>query len=359
MSAQDSHEIGVIKIMLTKGADGRGIEKIEKTSTSGIYDTYTITYDDGSKTTYTIANGNGIQSVEKTGTSGLVDTYTITFDNGMVETFDVTNGDYISNIAKTGTSGAVDTYTITMASGTTYTFTVVNGDGSLATDIIFDDTTAQLSASTAQGAIDALAKPTFTEASTRANIASGEKLSVILGKIKKFFTDLKTVAFSGSFSDLSGKPGLLREDVLWTNSDPYSSFSDQTISGFSVGLNYYDYIKILFKTNQGANKLKLIEHIVVVPTNQYVPYSDDVCRDIDVWQPTGSSAERGQISNYSRRVYLNMSNESIRIYDCDNVQFVFSGQESDKIDTFHVSKSTYNNVMIPYKIIGCKQLASN
>lgn len=48
--------------------------------------------------------------------------------------------------------------------------------------------------------------PTFTEASTRNNIASGEKLSVILGKIQKFFNDLKTVAFSGSFSDLSDKP---------------------------------------------------------------------------------------------------------------------------------------------------------
>lgn len=48
--------------------------------------------------------------------------------------------------------------------------------------------------------------PTFTEASTRANIASGESYSTILGKIKKFFTDLKTVAFSGSYNDLSDKP---------------------------------------------------------------------------------------------------------------------------------------------------------
>ena len=48
--------------------------------------------------------------------------------------------------------------------------------------------------------------PTFSVASTRANIASGEKLSVIFGKIMKFFTDLKTVAFSGSYSDLSDKP---------------------------------------------------------------------------------------------------------------------------------------------------------
>ena len=48
--------------------------------------------------------------------------------------------------------------------------------------------------------------PTFTEASTRANIVSGEKLSTLFGKIKKFFTDLKTVAFTGSYTDLSNKP---------------------------------------------------------------------------------------------------------------------------------------------------------
>ena len=48
--------------------------------------------------------------------------------------------------------------------------------------------------------------PTFTEASTRANIASGEKLSTLFGKIKKFFTDLKTVAFTGSYADLTNKP---------------------------------------------------------------------------------------------------------------------------------------------------------
>lgn len=48
----------------------------------------------------------------------------------------------------------------------------------------------------------------FTEAQTRTNIATGEKLSVICGKIKKFFTDLKTVAFSGSYNDLTDKPSI-------------------------------------------------------------------------------------------------------------------------------------------------------
>ena len=45
--------------------------------------------------------------------------------------------------------------------------------------------------------------PTFTQASTRANINSGETISTILGKIKKFFADLKTVAFTGNASDVS------------------------------------------------------------------------------------------------------------------------------------------------------------
>ena len=46
----------------------------------------------------------------------------------------------------------------------------------------------------------------FTTATSRTNIATGEKLSVLFGKIAKFFTDLKTVAFSGSYTDLSDKP---------------------------------------------------------------------------------------------------------------------------------------------------------
>jgi len=47
---------------------------------------------------------------------------------------------------------------------------------------------------------------TFTSASSRTNVATGEKLSVLLGKIAKYFADLKAVAFSGSYNDLSNKP---------------------------------------------------------------------------------------------------------------------------------------------------------
>ena len=205
-----------------KGDTGNGISKIEKTSTEGLVDTYTITFTNGDTTTFTVTNGsqgiqgiqgetgndghspiitigengnwfidgqdttkpaqgikgdtgNGISKIEKTSTEGLVDTYTITFTNGDTTTFTVTNGSQgiqgiqgeagndghspiitigengnwfidgqdttkpaqgvqgetgngISKIEKTSTDGLVDTYTITFTNGTTTTFTITNGE---------------------------------------------------------------------------------------------------------------------------------------------------------------------------------------------------------------------------------------
>ena len=48
--------------------------------------------------------------------------------------------------------------------------------------------------------------PTVSEATTRTNLAVGDTLAVIISKIKKFFSDLKTVAFTGDYNDLSNKP---------------------------------------------------------------------------------------------------------------------------------------------------------
>jgi hypothetical protein len=71
---------------------GKGIASISKTSTSGLVDTYTITYSDGVTTTFAVTNGNGISAISKTSTSGLVDTYTISYTDGTSTTFTVTNG---------------------------------------------------------------------------------------------------------------------------------------------------------------------------------------------------------------------------------------------------------------------------
>ena len=48
----------------------------------------------------------------------------------------------------------------------------------------------------------------FIVSSTRENIQTGETHQRILGKVKRWFSDLKTVAFSGNYNDLSNKPTL-------------------------------------------------------------------------------------------------------------------------------------------------------
>lgn len=58
MSLQDSHQISDVKVMLVKGIDGNGIASIEKTGSQGLIDVYTITYTDGTKSTFTVTNGS-------------------------------------------------------------------------------------------------------------------------------------------------------------------------------------------------------------------------------------------------------------------------------------------------------------
>lgn len=61
---------------------------------------------DTGATGQTGAAGNGISSVAKTSTSSNVDTYTITYTNGTTTTFDVTNANVVNEIS----SGSGNTY---------------------------------------------------------------------------------------------------------------------------------------------------------------------------------------------------------------------------------------------------------
>lgn len=138
------------------GDDGVGIVGVTKTDTQGLIDTYTITYTDGSSSTFTVTNGargadgstpnitmsatadntssaNPSVLVTKTGTpdnpnfalafSGLKGQQGVQGEQG--QTGAAGNG--IVSITKTGTSGLVDTYTILYTNGNSSTFTVTNG----------------------------------------------------------------------------------------------------------------------------------------------------------------------------------------------------------------------------------------
>lgn len=54
----------------------------------------------------------------------------------------------------------------------------------------------------------------FTQAGERVNVASGESLAILMGKVAKYFADLKTVAFSGSYNDLTDKPVTIQKGTF-------------------------------------------------------------------------------------------------------------------------------------------------
>ncbi len=105
---QEWHDGGAFSAV--PGPEGVGIASIEKTSTAGLVDTYTVTYTDGDTDTFSVTNGAegvGIVSIEKTATVGLVDTYTITLSDGNTYDFTVTNGSGGSGVPEGGTTGQV------------------------------------------------------------------------------------------------------------------------------------------------------------------------------------------------------------------------------------------------------------
>ena len=89
---------------------GAGLERVDITQVTPTTAVFKFTFADGTSLTTpsitlprgpkgdtgatgaTGATGNGIASITKTGTSGLIDTYTVLYTNGSTDTFTVTNG---------------------------------------------------------------------------------------------------------------------------------------------------------------------------------------------------------------------------------------------------------------------------
>lgn len=185
MSLQNSRQISDVKVLLKMGADGASIVNIEKT-----------------------------------GTSGLVDTYTITLSNGQKYTFDVTNGNGIKNITKTGTSGLVDTYTITFDDDTTTTYEVTNGEGSSAASLPYDNTQSGLQATNVQAAID--------------EIVTESKNDIL------YFTGIACSALTGNFATISDSAitaNHVVSECIFANSQAPKSDVTWTTSNGSLTLN--------------------------------------------------------------------------------------------------------------------------
>ena len=126
--------------------------------------------------------------------------------------------------------------------------------------------------------------PTFTQAATRENIASGNKMSVILGKIMKWYSDLKAVAFSGSYNDLSNKPTI-------------PSVGNGTLTIQKNGANVQT-----FTANQGTNATANItvptkaSDIGAVATTKVLTTKEQIDANTDTGNVAGATAVKAMVN---------------------------------------------------------------
>lgn len=110
---------------------------------------------------------------------------------------------------------------------------------------------------------NSLMNPEFTEAKERKNLTSGEKIHLMLGKIARFFTDLKTVAFTGNYKDLSNKPtSLPASDVsAWAKAKTKPTYTKAEVGLGNVD-NTADSAKSVKYATSAGNATKVNNHTV-------------------------------------------------------------------------------------------------
>lgn len=147
-------------------------------------------------------------------------------------------------------------------------------------------------------------KPTFTQAATRDNIASGETLTTILGKLMKWYADLKNVAFSGNYNDLSGRPAI-------PTTLPASGGNADTVDGKSAS----DFVLKSGDTVTGS----LTVNGQISIGNNITFASDNEGANFIMTAPNGTSFEMDNAGNCVRIFHFNKSGalHSVKLIDDD------------------------------------------
>ena len=210
---------------VSKGEDGRGIFSITKTATSGLVDTYTITYTDNSTpTTFTVTNGANGVGVPASGTTGQVlakasdadyDTEWIDVEagGGTVQSVNEVLPDQDGNITLTADDIGTDATNISIQDALD--------------DYVYVGTSAPTDPTTK------IWLDTDEPGMSGVSSVNGATGTVVL--------------------DADDVGAMSKWDLIWENASPASSFSAQTIS---VDLNNYDYFAIqLVFSNTGPTTI--------------------------------------------------------------------------------------------------------
>lgn len=88
----------------------------------------------------------------------------------------------------------------------------------------------------AQRSLKGDVKVEFTEAASRQGIDSGESVKTLFGKIRKWLSDLKAVAFSGSYNDLDNKPTIPPAVAVKGNAEAEYRTGNVNLTAANIGL---------------------------------------------------------------------------------------------------------------------------
>ena len=130
----------------------------------------------------------------------------------------------------------------------------------------------------------------FSQASSRANLTTGEKISVAFGKIAKWFADLKTVAFTGAYSDLTGAPTKVSQ---CTNDNGYQTADD--VESIVTGKGYQTAAQVETAiTGKGYQTASEVESAIkAATTSVYKPAGSVAFTNL----PTPAAANEGNVYN--------------------------------------------------------------
>lgn len=207
------------------GSPGRGITNItlkSGTHAAGTTDTYTITFTDNTTYDFQVTNGaNGFSPTITTSKSGKVTTVTVVDANG-TQSFEINDGAdglgsgdmHTSTYDPQGKAQDIFAYADAKAGAA---MDAASSAQSTANGAKTTAQSAQSTARTAQSVANTKLSPggdgsrlnvTFEEAKERENIATGERLSVLFGKLARWLADLGSLAFKSSVAKAD-----LAEDV--------------------------------------------------------------------------------------------------------------------------------------------------
>lgn len=198
----------------------------------------------------------------------------------------------VSSLIEYVTSGSKTGDMVYITIDTNHKVTASITDGTVTKAKLKD--TVQTSLDLADSALQDTTKIEFTESSSRANIATNETIPTIFGKIKKYFTDLNTVAFTGDYDDLSNTPTIPEAYTL-----PVATSS--ALGGIKIGFTQSNknYPVLLNSSNQAYVSVPWTDTTYTLP-----PATSSVRGGMKIGYTTSGKNYAVQLSN--EQAYVNV-----------------------------------------------------